>query len=42
MWIVGVLLAALVVGGGIGVWQWLAAAPKPAPPFDLAASNGDA
>lgn len=39
-WVLGVLLAVLVVGGGIGAWQWLIATSKPAPPFNLAASTG--
>lgn len=38
----GVVLALLVVAGGIGVWQWLSAraTPEAAPPFNLPASTG--
>lgn len=41
-WIVGVLLALLLVGGGIWAWQWNAAreTPEPAPRFNLLASTG--
>ena len=42
-WIVGTLLALLIVGGGVGVWQWSGARtapPEPAPRFHLLASTG--
>ena len=41
-WIVGVLLTLLVVGGGVGVWQWngARATPEAAPRFNLLASTG--
>lgn len=41
-WIVGTLLALLIVGG-VGVWQWNGARttpPEPAPRFHLLASTG--
>lgn len=42
-WIVGALMALLVVGGGIGAWQWNGARttpPEPAPRFNLLSSTG--
>ena len=41
-WIVGIPLALLIVGGGIGAWMWngARAAPEPAPRFNLPASTG--
>jgi hypothetical protein len=39
---VGVFMALLVVGSGVGAWQWLSArsTPEPAPYFNLPASTG--
>ena len=41
-WIAGMVLALLVVGGGVGAWVWngAGAAPEPAPKFNLWASTG--
>ena len=41
-WTVGIVLALLLVGGGIGTWLWngARAAPEPAPKFNLLASTG--
>ena len=41
-WIVGIPLALLIVGGGVGAWLWngAQATPEPAPRFNLLASNG--
>ena len=42
-WVVGTLLALLVVGGGVGAWLWngaRATPPEPAPRFNLLASTG--
>jgi len=41
-WMVGVVLAVLMVGGAAGAWLWKGAraAPEPAPKFNLFASTG--
>ena len=41
-WIVGVVLALMVIGGGLGAWLWngARATPEPAPRFNLLASTG--
>ena len=41
-WMVGALMALLVVGGGVGAWLWngARATPEPAPRFNLPASTG--
>ncbi len=42
-WILVGLLAVLIMGGGVGVWQWNGARttpPEPAPRFHLLASTG--
>ena len=41
-WMVGMVLALLVVGGGVGAWVWngARAAPEPAPKFNLLSSTG--
>ncbi len=44
-WIVGTLLALLLVGGGVGAWLWngaRATLAEPAPRFNLRASTGRA
>lgn len=41
-WVVGMVLALVVVGGGLGAWLWngARAAPEPAPKFNLLSSTG--
>lgn len=42
-WIVGTLVALLLVGGGVGAWIWngaRATSAEPAPRFNLLASTG--
>jgi hypothetical protein len=42
-WIVGTVLALLVLGGGVGAWLWngaRATPAEPAPRFNLLASTG--
>lgn len=42
-WIVGSLLALLIIGGGVGAWIWngaRATPAEPAPRFNLLASTG--